>query len=287
MFAVHQRSLYKDKAIIIRGEQNSKLDTSINKLTETQKEELSAMTDLKERATKESKLKRVNKENAAVLGSYSQLYENRADKTIENETEGVYYDIWDVLMFMFIGMAFFKSGILLGKAPLSTYLLFFVIGFGIGIPLCYLRVQNIIDYNFNRFDIVKNTAINLYDVSRLFRAIGFLGLVMLMYKSGWFKWFFELFRPVGQMAFTNYLLQSIIGLIYFYGIGFGNFGKLQRYELYIYVGVVWVFQIILSHVWLRYFRFGPFEWAWRSLTYWKAQPFVREKLSTKPEFGIA
>jgi uncharacterized protein len=98
---------------------------------------------------------------------------------------------------------------------------------------------------------------------------------MLMYKSGWFKWFFALLRPVGQMAFTNYLTQSLFVGLFFYGVGFGMFGKLQRFEIYYVVGVTWLIQIIWSHIWLRFFRFGPLEWLWRSLTYWKKQPFLK------------
>jgi uncharacterized protein len=99
---------------------------------------------------------------------------------------------------------------------------------------------------------------------------------MLLYKSGWFKWFFSLMRPVGQMAFTNYLAQSLLCGIFFYGIGFGMFGKLHRHEIYYVVGVVWIIQIIWSHLWLRYFNFGPLEWLWRSLTYWKKQPWRKK-----------
>jgi len=62
-------------------------------------------------------------------------------------------------------------------------------------------------------------------------------------------------------------------------VGFGMLGRLQRYELYFVVGAVWIFQIIFSHLWLRCFRFGPFEWAWRSLTYWKVQPMKKQTLA--------
>jgi uncharacterized protein len=74
------------------------------------------------------------------------------------------------------------------------------------------------------------------------------------------------------MAFTNYLMQSLICTIIFYGYGFAFFGKLERHETYYVVGIIWIFQIIFSNIWLRYYRFGPLEWAWRSLTYWKLQP---------------
>jgi uncharacterized protein len=65
------------------------------------------------------------------------------------------------------------------------------------------------------------------------KILRFFGLIMLMYRSGFFKWFFSIFRPVGQMAFTNYRMQSLIGALFFYGIGLNYFGKLERYEIYI------------------------------------------------------
>ena len=83
-------------------------------------------------------------------------------------------------------------------------------------------------------------------------------------------------RPVGQMAFTNYLMQSILCGLFFNSIGLGMYGKLQRIEIYYVVAAVWIFQIIFCNIWLRYYRFGPFEWAWRSLTYWKKQPLKKQ-----------
>jgi uncharacterized protein len=81
---------------------------------------------------------------------------------------------------------------------------------------------------------------------------------------------------MGQMAFTNYLGQSLICSLIFYGYGLGYYGKLQRYELYYVVFGVWIFQMIFSVVWLKYFRFGPLEWLWRTLTYWEKQPIVKK-----------
>jgi len=61
------------------------------------------------------------------------------------------------------------------------------------------------------------------------------------------------------MAFTNYLMQSFLCGMLFYGIGFGMYGQLQRYQIYYVVAAVWVIEIVWSHIWLRYFRFGPLE----------------------------
>jgi uncharacterized protein len=98
---------------------------------------------------------------------------------------------------------------------------------------------------------------------------------MLIYRSRIVPWFMKALANVGQMAFTNYLMQSIICTWFFYGYGFGFYNKLKFHELYYVVFAVWVFQLIFSSIWLRYFRFGPFEWVWRSLTYWKRQPMKK------------
>lgn len=184
---------------------------------------------------------------------------------------GIYYYSF------FSGWHFIKP-VFLPPTSCKNVLLLFIIGFGIGLTLSYFRLQPLIKYNFNGYEIAKNTSFQFYELSRFFRSIGFFGLIMLLYRSGIFKWLFNFMRPVGQMAFTNYLMQSIICGIIFYGIGFAMFGQLQRYELYYVVGAVWIFQIIFSHIWLRYFRFGPFEWLWRSLTYWKEQPIKKASI---------
>lgn len=71
------------------------------------------------------------------------------------------------------------------------------------------------------------------------------------------------------------VMQSLICSLIFNGFAFGFFGKLQRYEIYIVVAAIWLFQIIFSTLWMRYFLYGPCEWVWRSLTYWQKQPFVK------------
>ncbi|MGJ5130542.1 DUF418 domain-containing protein [Bradyrhizobium oligotrophicum] len=78
--------------------------------------------------------------------------------------------------------------------------------------------------------------------------------------------------PVGRMAFTNYLMQSVIFGVVFYGYGLGLFGRLSV-SLALGIGVaVYVLQVIASWCWLRLFQFGPIEWLWRSLMYNKLQP---------------
>jgi len=275
MTARENRDLYLDKQKIAKGELAAAIDTTKTKLTDQQKDDLAAMRAFKEKTTVDSRRKSMEREQRGVLGDYAALYEVQSEKSLYVELYYTYFKIFDLFVFMFLGMAFYKSGILMGKASSALYWWMFIIGLGGGLALSWLRLQPYIENRFNTFEFTKNVSFRYYELARTFRAVGFFGLIMLLYKSGWFKWLFSLMRPVGQMAFTNYLMQSLTMGLFFYGIGFGMFGKLQRYELYYVVGVVWVVEIIWSHIWLRYFNFGPMEWLWRSLTYWKRPPFKK------------
>ena len=282
MLVRENRDFYQDKKVIRKGEIAASIDTTVNKLTPKQKDELGAMTAFKERTSPEGKKKKMEKSLAGIQGSYVDLYEYQSERSFRSEVNYLYFGGWDILVFMFIGMAFFKSGVLTGQASPKLYALMAILGLGIGLTISHFRLQPLIDYRFNYYEYTKNVPFEYYELSRTLRALGIFGLIMLMYKSGWFNWLFKLMRPVGQMAFTNYLMQSLMGGIFFYGIGFGMFGKLQRYEIYYVVLAIWAIEIIWSHAWLRFFRFGPLEWLWRSLTYWKLQP-IRKAKEPEPE----
>jgi uncharacterized protein len=276
MLARENRDFYKDKKIIARGEAVAILDTTKVKLSPAQKEQLGAMTAFKERASIEKKQERVEA-NLRKVGqsNYEDLYEFRTDRYIGNLVLYIFFWFWDVLLFMFVGMAFFKMGILTGQAPAKVYWWMLIVGLGAGILLTFFYLQPYIQYNFNRFEYTKNVTVEYFQLGRVLRSLGLFAALMLLYKSGLLKWLFAMMRPVGQMAFTNYLMQSLLCGIFFYSIGFAMYGRLERHEIYYVVGAIWIFQIIFSHIWLRYFRFGPFEWAWRTLTYWKRQPMKK------------
>ena len=75
--------------------------------------------------------------------------------------------------------------------------------------------------------------------------------------------------PMGRMALSNYLFQTIIMIIVFYNFGFNLIGRLGLFPITGIAILILVLQIIFSNIWLRHYRFGPFEWIWRSLTYKK------------------
>ncbi|RAV98729.1 DUF418 domain-containing protein [Pseudochryseolinea flava] len=271
---------FRDHQTVVKGLAIEKRDTTKVKLTPEQRDVLSDMQAIRSRSESKAKLQRVEENIESVRGSYGDLYFTHSSRSYENETGGLFYFfVWDGLLFMLLGMAFFKMGILTGEASLRTYIILCVVGLSIGITLSYWRLHPMIQHSFNYFDMVKEGYPLFYQLSRVVRALGILGLIMVLYKTSVCAWFFKLFQPVGRMAFTNYLLQSLICGFIFYGVGLGYFGKLQRYEIFYVVLGVWIFELILSHAWLRVFQYGPMEWVWRCLTYWRFHPFRKREIN--------
>jgi uncharacterized protein len=177
---------------------------------------------------------------------------------------------WDVWCMMLIGMGLMKLGILSAERSTKYYATMVLIGYGIGLPLNSYTAWLIIKSNF---DPVQHAFANsTYDLGRLTVALGHIGLIMLLAKTGAVQWLMNALGAVGQTAFSNYILTSIITAFYFTGYGFKMYGRLERYQLYYVVAAIWIFNLVASSIWVRNFRFGPLEWCWRSLTYWKRQP---------------
>lgn len=87
----------------------------------------------------------------------------------------------------------------------------------------------------------------------------------------------QVLAPVGQMALTNYLTQSMVCTLIFYGYGLGLFGKMGEALGIGLTLLIYLLQIPASHWWMKRFRYGPAEWLWRSLTYGEFQPMQRGK----------
>jgi uncharacterized protein len=177
---------------------------------------------------------------------------------------------WDIWSMMFLGMGLMKLGVLTAARSTRTYGLMALAGYGVGIPLNSYSASVVIGSNF---DPVTQSMMGVtYDSGRLAIALGHLGVIMLLCQKKWLGWLMGRLGAVGQMAFSNYILHSVLCAFFFTGYGLAMYGRLERYQLYYVVAAIWVLQMIVSPIWLRHFRFGPLEWAWRSLTYWQRQP---------------
>ncbi len=211
-------------------------------------------------------------------GNYASVFTHLLPENAGGEVWYVYHGAWDMLGMMFLGMALFGLGFFSNKFSTETYATILLVGYGVGLPISWFYVQHTAAMYLNPGAAVDTYRVSpnvVYDIRRALLALGHASLLLLVYRSQLVPWLMRSLTAVGQMAFTNYLTHSIVCALFFNGYGFGNYGKLAFYQLYYVVFAIWVFQLIISPIWLRYFRFGPFEWLWRSLTYWAPQPMRR------------
>jgi uncharacterized protein len=98
-------------------------------------------------------------------------------------------------------------------------------------------------------------------------ALFFIALVATLWQKAAWRRLLAFLAPVGRMALTNYLLQTVICVLIFYGYGFGQFGRFGAGAATLLALAIFLFQILMSALWLKYFSYGPMEWIWRQFTY--------------------
>ena len=177
---------------------------------------------------------------------------------------------------MFIGMALFKSGFLSASWSTARYAVLAVIALAAGWWLNHTSTTTMIAGDFDVAAMADGKA--LMYVGSLVMSFGYASAVMLLSKIGVFSLIIKLFAATGRMAFTNYLTQTLIMSFIFVGApGPGLFGTVERIDQAKLVLIVWTVQLIWSPIWLHFFRFGPLEWVWRSLTYGGFQPIMKPR----------
>jgi uncharacterized protein len=186
--------------------------------------------------------------------------------------------LFDSLALMMLGIALYRWGFFSGEWSNATYQRVLIIGYVIGLPMAmysyydHFLHEPTLEASLARMEKIPIVWIGiLYPFQRILLVMAHASTVILLYKSGYAKRLFRCLESVGQMAFTNYIMQSVICTLFFFGYGLNYYGELQFYQLYLVAWSIWVIQLIVSPLWLSRFRFGPLEWVWRSLTYWKLQ----------------
>lgn len=212
---------------------------------------------------------------AAYRGNYAEVFLHRAPAAFESHTViFLIWGLWRAGGLMLIGMGLQKLGVFAAECSTRFYAVLVMVGVLVGIPLVSYGLYRNIEAGWSmEYSFFLGGQFNYW--ASLLVSLGWVGLVMLACKSPSLAFVTTPLAAVGRMAFTNYLMQSIIGTTIFYGYGFGWYGKVERAGQMAVVLLVWVTQLIASPIWLKYFRFGPMEWLWRSLTYGRRQPFRR------------
>ncbi|MVM29039.1 DUF418 domain-containing protein [Spirosoma sp. HMF4905] len=272
-FAEQKTKYEKYQTAIAIEKKKAKLTATADR--DAQKDDKVAWEELRKSYQYDSKAEKA--EIAAMRSDYATVWGYRIPKIQKIQANGFYQIwLWDIASMMLLGMALFKWGFFTNQLTTRQYALLAVGCLLIGQAMAWGSLSS---YELRYTDFTRYVSTNVLPVygvlmpfERAFTAVGWASLVVWMYRMGILGWLWQGLRSVGQMAFTNYLMQSVMGTLFFNGYGLGYFGSLQFYQLYFVVAEIWLIQIVFSVVWLKYFRFGPLEWLWRSLTYGKRQP---------------
>lgn len=212
---------------------------------------------------------------AAVTGSFSEHVAYNSQEALFLETfVFLTLFLWRATGMMLIGMALYKLGVLKAESdPASLRRLLVVAGIiGLGLAGYGLYRNTAVGFSLE-YSFYLGSQWNYWGSLGL--ALAYLAGVMLWAQSSALGWLQERLRAVGRMAFSNYIMQTLLCTGLFYGWGLGYYGQFERWQQLLVVLAVWVLQVWLSPVWLARYRFGPLEWLWRSLTYWRLQPLKR------------
>ncbi len=218
---------------------------------------------------------RLEEEIAAMRGSYWQTVSHRAIEVVGMQTYAFLTMIfWRTFGVMLLGMALFKWGVFTGMRSRAFYWKCVIVGYVVGLSGSWYG-GSLLEQNKFDFIYMFMGGMTCDWFATVFTALGHTGVVMLICQAGGLARLRSLLAAVGQTALSNYLFQSLICTAIFNGWGLGLFASFNRSTLILFVLGVWAIQLPLSGWWVKRFRFGPAEWLWRSLTYWKVQPMRR------------
>ncbi|WP_332655193.1 DUF418 domain-containing protein [Brevundimonas sp.] len=169
--------------------------------------------------------------------------------------------------FMLVGMALFKLGVTGGERSWRVYALMAAGGYAIGLPL---NIWQVVTWWNSGFAPDVWIIWSTYQIDRLAMTIGHLGVILLLWKAGALAWTSGALKAIGRLGLTNYLGQSALAAVFFYG--FGMWDRLSWIALWGVCVAVWVIQAVFSVLYLRRFAIGPAEWLLRSVAYGRPQP---------------
>jgi uncharacterized protein len=208
-------------------------------------------------------------------GSFAAITAQRAQELVQMWLTSAFV-FPNILAMFLIGAYFGRRGILAnleGNRELLRRLCIWGIALGLPLNAVYATLIESVVRSQPGWSMTVATFAQAVGAPLL--VLGYLGgLALLWLRPAWRARLHGLV-PLGRMALSNYLLQSLIATLVFYGYGLGMFGKVG-----IAAGVgltlaIYAINWLVSHWWLRRYRFGPVEWLWRTLTYGQPQPLQR------------
>jgi uncharacterized protein len=207
-------------------------------------------------------------------GSYWEAVKWRGGRFPEKAASDFGFAIVLVGMFL-LGTWFVRSGVMEDTAahrPFFRSLAVYGLPAGIGLGLLgsLIAMSHTPGDRYDGWGIATGLSI----IGNLPACLGYVGGVVLMAQSTTALSRIRVLGPLGRMALTNYLTQSLIGATVFYGYAMGYWG-MPRAQQVLFVLAIYAAQIVFSHWWLSRFHYGPMEWLWRGFTYWQVPRFRR------------
>lgn len=215
---------------------------------------------------------RAAKETLIYRGDYAGIFADRFARFGWAPLRDLQYMGMETLGLMLIGMGLLKTGLLRGAWPVARMRRWTAIGVVVGLAVYLPLAWWMASADFSLLSVVTATLVAPVPLRPLV-IIGIACLILLAARPG--GALTERVAAAGRMAFTNYLLTSLICTTIFYGYGVGLFGQLSRLELWGVVLAIWAGMLLWSKPWLDRFAYGPLEWLWRSIARGSAQPLRR------------
>lgn len=221
---------------------------------------------------------RLARETAAFQGGWLAQMPMRVQYSWEMHTLNLWvWGIWRAGGLMLMGMALLRWGVLTGERSPGFYTRLAAACLAIGLPLIAWGIarNNAAGWPLSAF--FTGAQWNYW--GSILVSLGWISLVLRVWQSGAARGLVRRLAAVGRMAFTCYILETLIATTLFYGHGFGLFGRVDRLGQMAVVFAVWAVLLVVAPAWLARFRYGPLEWLWRTLTYARVEPITRGALS--------
>ena len=177
-----------------------------------------------------------------------------------------------------VGAGLYRTGFMSGGFPASTYRLTAMVGLAVGLPLAAAGVIVTAANDYSREIAFVGQIPNT--LGTIPASMGYMSLIILWnnHADSWLK---QRLRAVGRMALTNYLTQTVLGVVVLTTL-LADANFINRSAVLMFVLAVWALQVWWSQAWLSRFQFGPAEWLWRVATYRSLQPLRRTGDSQSP-----
>jgi uncharacterized membrane protein YeiB len=250
----------------------TKVGAAASKAKKTKEERAAEVRAERDKRLAENKAEQAEELKVFTHGSYADTVDWRARRFLKKAAGDGVFAVVLVGMFL-LGVWFVRSGVMENTGAhlaffrkLALYAL--PLGIGIGLLSGFIAMSHTPGDRQDGWGIARGLA----TLGNLPACLGYVGLVVLMLHSKTVFARIRVLAPAGRMALTNYLTQSLVCVIWFYGFALGHWGMSRAVQV-LFVLAVFAIQVAFSHWWLARVRYGPMEWVWRGFTYRQTPPW--------------